>query len=151
MISYLSLLLSLIILLTDSCYSQQEELEIGMLMTTHNDVVRYDCLDNNEMYTYNEGEDDFSLDTIVFRNMRSYGLKISSFNFVSELEELVFYQKRFRNNSYSNYPDDDVIVFCLWEHGIKCCGDFTFEIIDTETETIVKKFKLMMYGDGDGN
>jgi hypothetical protein len=152
MISYLILLLSLILLLTESCYSQQEELETGILMTSWNDVIRYDCLNNNEIFTHDQGEDDFySPDTIVFRNMGTYGLKITTFNYVTELEELIFYQKRFRNISYSNYPDEDVIVFSLWEHGLKCCEDITFEIIDTETETIVKKFILMIHGDGDGN
>ena len=151
MISYLILLLSLILLLTESCYSQQEELETGILMTSWNDVIRYDCLNNNEIFTYEQGEDDFfPPDTIVFRNMGTYGLKITTFNYVTELEELIFYQKRFRNISYSNYPDDeDVIVFSLWEHGITCCEGFTFEIIDTETETIVKKFTVELYGDGD--
>jgi len=138
-----------------SCYSQQQELETGILMTSVNDVVSYDCLDNNEIFTYYEGEDDFYLDTIVIRNMGKYGLKITSFNFVSEIQELVFYQKRFRNMFYPNYPDEDIVLFSLWEHGIKCCGDFTFDIFETDFETdtdiTVKKFTVMMFGDGDGN
>ena len=109
-------------------------------MTSLDNIVRYDCLYDNEIFTYWEGED-YTLDTIVFRNWGEYGICIMSNDLVTEEDEMVFYQKRYLDIEW---------YFSLREHGIKCCGNYKFLVIDPYTDNILRVFKIEILGDGDG-
>ena len=131
-------------------FSQEKELEVKFLKKTDKGKVKVDTLDGDS-YLYLDGQDEYYFNSIEFVNWSSnHGLRVTKTLEPEETEKLVFYIKNITGEHIKKKKSFQVIFkIDLNDYNLTCCGDYTFQVIDSESQEVVKEFKVSqwLYGE----
>ena len=138
-----TLLLSIITILTfNVSYSQEQEVEVRFLQKSGK-VVRLDTL-TDDTYSDLQGDDDYFFESIVFRKWNHlHGLKVTKKNYSDDSDELLFYSKNIDGDFVKKKKSGEfVFTLNLMKFNLSCCGEFTYQIIDSYSGEVIKEFKV---------
>jgi len=148
----IKLLLGIITILTfDITYSQEQELEIRFLHKSDKGKIRLDSLTDDSYFDLQEYGEKYFFESIVFRNWSNlYSLKVTKKNYSDDTDELVFYSKNIQGEYVKKKKTGEyVFTLNLVKFGLSCCGDIIYQIIDSESQEVIKEFKVGQEIDGE--
>ena len=130
-------------------FSQEKELEVKFLKKSGK-KVKMDILEDDS-YQDVMGEDEYSLESIVFVNWNGlHGLKVTKRNESEDTDELVFYSMGIQGDYIKKKKSGEyVFTIKLQQFNLSCCGDFTFQVIDSYSKELVKEFKVSQTHNGE--
>lgn len=140
-------ILSLLTFLTSEVtFSKEKDLEIKFLKKSNKGKVKVDTLDGDS-YLYLDGQDEYYFNSIEYVNWSSnHGLRVTKRLETEETEKLVLFIKNI-NSVYTKKKNTEYEIFTLDLHmfNLTCCGEYRFQIIDSNSEEVVKEFKVEQY------
>jgi hypothetical protein len=145
-------LVSLLVLsIVTPTYSQTNELEVSVIQKSQKGKMKSNKIFEGEDFVKLDGEDDFYLESIEFRNWDdSHGLKITKRMETEENEELVFYSLRMRSEfKKKKNGGENILLLQLHKYDLYCCGEYKYQVIDSNTKDVVKEFKIGQYNYGE--
>ena len=127
-------------------FSKEKDLEIKFLKKSNKEKVKVDTLDGDS-YLYLDGQDEYYFNSIEFVNWSSnHGLRVTKRLETEETEKLVLHIKNI-NGVYTKKKktENDIFTLDLHMFNLTCCGEYRFQIIDSDSEEVVKDFKVGQY------
>ena len=148
----IKLLLGIFTILTfNVTYSQEKELEIRFLHKSDKGKIRLDSLTDDSYTDIQDVSDKYFFESIVFHNWSNFhGLKVTKKNYSDDTDELVFFSKSIQGDYVKKKKTGEyVFTLNLVKYGLSCCGDIIYQIIDSESQEVIKEFKVGQDIDGE--
>jgi hypothetical protein len=138
----------LILSIVTPTYSQTKELEVSIIQISQKGKLKSNKIVEGEDFLKLDGEDDFSLESIEFRNWNdSHGLKITKKDIANEeVEELVFFSLRMSGEfKKKKNGGENILLLQSNKYDLFCYGESLYQVIDSNTKEVVREFKISQY------
>lgn len=146
-------LVSLLVLsIVTPTYSQTNELEVSVIQKSQKGKLKSNKIVDGENFVKLDGEDDFHLESIEFRNWNdSHGLKITQKDISNEeVEELVFFSLRMSGEfKKKKNGGENILLLQSNKYNLFCYGESIYQVIDSNTKELVREFKISQYVSGE--